>query len=150
MSSTTAKKGIKKLILNTIKEDCEHREVISEFFWDLLERGSGNVEDFLLAYTGSFDPPKFNVGDKVRVNNLSMWNINWEASEQQGYSIDNNLFVKITAVYPYRTKTYQGEVTYINNGANVDSRYVEFESDYIVMDNTMVIGPNNKNIAALI
>ena len=149
MDNGRMKKSIKSLILNTLKDDLPNRDILSNFVVDILER-YGLFQDYLAAYTNTVDIPRFVVGDTVRFQNVSIWNIDWALTEQQGYSINEKVYGQIVEVFPYRSDQYKFKITYVNDKGEVDTVWRECSEENIIIDNTMLLSFNNPNKATLI
>lgn len=142
-------KIFKQLIIDMIDPKFKHKESVSGFILDMLERIYNSKSEFMLAYTDNFSPIKYKIGDKVRVFKPSIYNINWDATVNAGYAIEQGVYVYIDEVYPYRSDCYKGKAVYINTDLNLDDRTLSFNNQNIAEDNTIVLDPP-RQIADLI
>lgn len=149
MSTTFNEVVVKKLIHDMLDPKFKYKECMSSFIIDVLSRNYNGTTEFMLAYTNSFPKLLYSAGDRVRVFGPPIYNINWEASREKGYAVDEGLFVEITEAMPYREDSYRGNAIYINERLEEDSRMISFNASKVANDNT-VVPACVKNIADII
>lgn len=130
---------LSKMLDNIVVDNLPNKPLMISYLTRVIMKGYNGTE-FFMSLTDTFPEILFKLGDKVRINQKSLYyNIDVEESTAQGYMLLDGIYAVITEVDPTSTNCYHASVTFVNNSGSVETRNTEFNNDVILMDNTIKI-----------
>jgi hypothetical protein len=130
---------LSKMLDNIVVDNLPNKPLMISYLTRVIMKGYNGTE-FFMSLTDTFPEILFKLGDKVRINQKSLYyNIDVEESTAQGYMLLDGIYAVITEVDPTSTNCYHGSVTFVNKSGSVETRNTEFNNDIILMDNTIKI-----------
>ena len=130
---------LSKMLDNIVVDNLPNKPLMISYLTRVIMKGYNGTE-FFMSLTDTFPEILFKLGDKVRINQKSLYyNIDVEESTAQGYMLLDGIYAVITEVDPTSTNCYHASVTFVNKSGSVETRNTEFNNDVILVDNTIKI-----------
>jgi len=129
---------LSKILDNILVNSLPDKDLMVQYLAKLIMKGY-NGSDFFMALTNTFPEIKFRPGDKVRIAHETLYyNINVDRSIEEGYIVGKGIYVEVTSIDHVSSNCYKGMVHFIDKGNTFQCREMEFNSDCILMDNTII------------
>jgi hypothetical protein len=132
------KETLSKILDNILVNSLPDKDLMVQYLAKLIMKGY-NGGDFFMALTNTFPHIKFRIGDKIRIATEGIYySIDMDRSIEEGYIVDKGIYVEIYSIDPVSSNCYKGMVHFIDKGNTFQCREMEFNSDCILMDNTII------------
>jgi hypothetical protein len=134
---TITTETLAKMLDNIVVNNVADKKLMVSYLTRVIMK-SNNGNDFFMALTNTFPEIIFKPGDRVRVLRSSLWyNIDDDKSIEAGFISGEGMYVTIQKINKAAADCYSGVLTFIDKSGSVTTREMDFNNEFILMDNTI-------------